>query len=358
MSYYVFLHFISDLVPHPTPLLSTSRHPTQSVSFSALNLLLSPPIFCLSPPHWSKFKRILTFLISVALSCHSHDIFHSCNALFSFCISSFISLPFLLCANTSLLLVFVCPGTLLRVQAASSLQEAEHQAGAWCKDPLQSGDRLYVMPWTPYRTDMLYEYASWEDFKQGRATTSYKWELLSSSWLILFYLYLIDFWHCMLGCEVMPLVVISSVWACTIETPLMFVCTSQVAQQSWWHWVCGVRWCSVLQQRTHAEYSQVWPEDPNQERRGHYHKCQLPWHLTLPLGREIRYWPGGGREWPVGDLRHRIQQRASRGQPGGRVTMHIRGWDGDCRDRITSNLIWVVRHKNQMSRMLGLQKTR
>nr|XP_057906235.1 adhesion G protein-coupled receptor L1 isoform X1 [Doryrhamphus excisus] len=70
--------------------------------------------------------------------------------------------------------VFVCPGTLLRVQAPSSLQEAEHQAGAWCKDPLQSGDRLYVMPWTPYRTDMLFEYASWEDFKQNRATTTYK----------------------------------------------------------------------------------------------------------------------------------------------------------------------------------------
>uniref|UniRef100_A0A3Q2Y2Z0 Adhesion G protein-coupled receptor L1 n=1 Tax=Hippocampus comes TaxID=109280 RepID=A0A3Q2Y2Z0_HIPCM len=70
--------------------------------------------------------------------------------------------------------IFVCPGTLLRVQAPSSLQEAEHQAGAWCKDPLQSGDRLYVMPWTPYRTDMLFEYNSWEDFKQSRATTTYK----------------------------------------------------------------------------------------------------------------------------------------------------------------------------------------
>uniref|UniRef100_A0A8C2WUY2 Adhesion G protein-coupled receptor L1 n=1 Tax=Cyclopterus lumpus TaxID=8103 RepID=A0A8C2WUY2_CYCLU len=70
--------------------------------------------------------------------------------------------------------IFVCPGKLLRVQAASSLQEVEHQAGAWCKDPLQSGDRLYVMPWTPYRTDMLFEYASWEDFKQNRATTTYK----------------------------------------------------------------------------------------------------------------------------------------------------------------------------------------
>ncbi|XP_037112586.1 adhesion G protein-coupled receptor L1 isoform X4 [Syngnathus acus] len=78
---------------------------------------------------------------------------------------------FLLMASLS---VFVCPGTLLRVQAPSSLQEAEHQAGAWCKDPLQSGDRLYVMPWTPYRTDMLFEYASWEDFKQSRATTTYK----------------------------------------------------------------------------------------------------------------------------------------------------------------------------------------
>ncbi|XP_061905875.1 adhesion G protein-coupled receptor L1-like [Entelurus aequoreus] len=70
--------------------------------------------------------------------------------------------------------IFVCPGTLLRVQAPSSLQEAEHQAGAWCKDPLQSGDRFYVMPWTPYRTDMLFEYASWEDFKQSRVTTTYK----------------------------------------------------------------------------------------------------------------------------------------------------------------------------------------
>lgn len=79
------------------------------------------------------------------------------------------------CSLSSTSPVFVCPGTLLRVQAASLLQEAEHQSGAWCKDPLQSGDRLYVMPWTPYRTDMLYEYASWEDFKQNRATTNYKW---------------------------------------------------------------------------------------------------------------------------------------------------------------------------------------
>lgn len=70
--------------------------------------------------------------------------------------------------------VFVCPGSLLSIQPASSLLEAEHQSGAWCKDPLQAGDRLYVMPWTPYRTEVLYEYASWEDYRQNRITTTYK----------------------------------------------------------------------------------------------------------------------------------------------------------------------------------------
>uniref|UniRef100_A0A672KKV8 Adhesion G protein-coupled receptor L1-like n=1 Tax=Sinocyclocheilus grahami TaxID=75366 RepID=A0A672KKV8_SINGR len=69
---------------------------------------------------------------------------------------------------------FVCPGTLMRVLEPSSVREAEHQSGAWCKDPLQAGDRLYVMPWTPYRTDMLYEYASWDDYIQNRVTTTYK----------------------------------------------------------------------------------------------------------------------------------------------------------------------------------------
>ncbi|KAG7485508.1 adhesion G protein-coupled receptor L1-like isoform X1 [Solea senegalensis] len=70
--------------------------------------------------------------------------------------------------------IFVCPGSLLSIQPASSLLEAEHQSGAWCKDPLQAGDRLYVMPWTPYRTEVLYEYASWEDYRQNRITTTYK----------------------------------------------------------------------------------------------------------------------------------------------------------------------------------------
>lgn len=70
--------------------------------------------------------------------------------------------------------VFVCPGSLLSIGPASSLLEAEHQSGAWCKDPLQAGDRLYVMPWTPYRTEVLYEYASWDDYRQNRVTTTYK----------------------------------------------------------------------------------------------------------------------------------------------------------------------------------------
>uniref|UniRef100_A0A663FF59 Adhesion G protein-coupled receptor L1 n=1 Tax=Aquila chrysaetos chrysaetos TaxID=223781 RepID=A0A663FF59_AQUCH len=60
--------------------------------------------------------------------------------------------------------VFVCPGTLQRIGSPTSSHESQHQAGAWCRDPLQAGDRLYVMPWVPYRTDTLTEYASWDDY--------------------------------------------------------------------------------------------------------------------------------------------------------------------------------------------------
>ncbi|KAM8793907.1 adhesion G protein-coupled receptor L1-like [Eudromia elegans] len=70
--------------------------------------------------------------------------------------------------------IFVCPGTLQRVGAATSSHESQHQAGAWCKDPLQAGDRLYVMPWVPYRTDTLTEYASWADYVGARHTTTYR----------------------------------------------------------------------------------------------------------------------------------------------------------------------------------------
>ncbi|XP_030257954.1 adhesion G protein-coupled receptor L2b.1 isoform X1 [Sparus aurata] len=70
--------------------------------------------------------------------------------------------------------VFICPGTLKGVGDATFLFEAEQQAGSWCKDPLQAGDKVFFMPWTPYRTDTLIEYASLEDFKNGRQTTTYK----------------------------------------------------------------------------------------------------------------------------------------------------------------------------------------
>uniref|UniRef100_A0A452J6Q6 Uncharacterized protein n=1 Tax=Gopherus agassizii TaxID=38772 RepID=A0A452J6Q6_9SAUR len=70
--------------------------------------------------------------------------------------------------------IFVCPGTLQKVLEATSTHESEHQSGAWCKDPLQAGDRIYVMPWIPYRTDTLTEYASWEDYVGARHTTTYR----------------------------------------------------------------------------------------------------------------------------------------------------------------------------------------
>lgn len=78
--------FILNLILYLTP-PSSLPHPillSVFVSFSVLNLLLSPPIFCLSPPYWSKFNCILTFLISIPLSCHLHDIVHSCDACFHF----------------------------------------------------------------------------------------------------------------------------------------------------------------------------------------------------------------------------------------------------------------------------------
>ncbi|XP_058495220.1 adhesion G protein-coupled receptor L2 isoform X11 [Solea solea] len=70
--------------------------------------------------------------------------------------------------------VFLCPGTLNAVGDPSFVFEAEQQAGAWCKDPLQAGDKIYFMPWTPYRTDTLIEYSSLEDFQNARQTITYK----------------------------------------------------------------------------------------------------------------------------------------------------------------------------------------
>ncbi|XP_056121883.1 adhesion G protein-coupled receptor L2-like isoform X4 [Rhinichthys klamathensis goyatoka] len=70
--------------------------------------------------------------------------------------------------------IFICPGTLKAVGEPTFVFEAEQQSGAWCKDPLQAGDKIYFMPWTPYRTDTLIEYASLDDLRSGRQTTTYK----------------------------------------------------------------------------------------------------------------------------------------------------------------------------------------
>lgn len=172
----MFPHFKPDNVSHLTsPSPPFSRFPPTLCS-----LPLNLTCYRLASPHHPHHVS-LSYVIShglwpfltppLPLSSPRYPSSLKC-FVFIFCHS--LIAPFLLLCPSSSAPVFVCPGTLLRVQAASSLQEAEHQAGAWCKDPLQSGDRLYVMPWTPYRTDMLYEYASWEDFKQNRATTTYK----------------------------------------------------------------------------------------------------------------------------------------------------------------------------------------
>lgn len=113
MSFYMFLHFKSDNVPHLTP---PSPH-----------LIHSPPILCLlfnsqltfinshlssvrsvslSPVLYSMVFGLFPFPLS--LPCHLHDIFHYNNALFSFSISPFFpsSSPF--CFNTPPLLQSLC----------------------------------------------------------------------------------------------------------------------------------------------------------------------------------------------------------------------------------------------------------
>uniref|UniRef100_A0A8C2CJ49 Adhesion G protein-coupled receptor L3.1 n=1 Tax=Cyprinus carpio TaxID=7962 RepID=A0A8C2CJ49_CYPCA len=72
------------------------------------------------------------------------------------------------------LTVFLCPGVLRGVYQSEHLFESDHQSGSWCKDPLQSSNKIYYMPWTPYRTDTLTEYSSKEDFIAGRPTTTYR----------------------------------------------------------------------------------------------------------------------------------------------------------------------------------------
>lgn len=158
-------------------------------------------------------------------------------------------------------------------------------------------------------------------------------------------------------CQIAQFSIMQSAWIdllSWISAPLILILLQQVAQQSRRHRVCGVRWRCVLQQRTHTKHCQIWPEDAHQERRGHYHKCQLSWHIALPLGREIWYWPGCGWEWPLGNLRHWGQQRATGGQPGGRVVLQRRGWKVDYKWRIISKSNLRIETWSQMSHVNDL----
>ncbi|KAM6221222.1 adhesion G protein-coupled receptor L3 isoform 24-T24 [Rhynchocyon petersi] len=83
-------------------------------------------------------------------------------------------MPIKLCLREVEQKVFLCPGLLKGVYQSEHLFESDHQSGAWCKDPLQASDKIYYMPWTPYRTDTLTEYSSKDDFIAGRPTTTYK----------------------------------------------------------------------------------------------------------------------------------------------------------------------------------------
>lgn len=177
------------------PCCITHHKHTNSVWFSTLKRLLCCLSLGFSTGVLNPSLFFSSFLFLLAASNASNSIHFSCidpfslrtclhylSTLFSpllflflLPLSSFLSHILLSTPPNSHLPVFVCPGSLLSIQPASSLLEAEHQSGAWCKDPLQAGDRLYVMPWTPYRTEVLYEYASWDDYRQNRVTTTYKW---------------------------------------------------------------------------------------------------------------------------------------------------------------------------------------
>lgn len=110
MSFYMFLHFKSDIVPHLTPPYPPLPHSPPSLcllfdsqlTFIYSHLSSDPP--CLSP--------VLTvfglFPFPLSLPCHLHDIFHFYNALFSFSISSFFFLLLLLSAPTHLLCASLC----------------------------------------------------------------------------------------------------------------------------------------------------------------------------------------------------------------------------------------------------------
>ncbi len=90
----------------------------------------------------------------------------------------------------------------------------------------------------------------------------------------------------------------------------------QAAKSCGWNRLCCVWWCSFLQQGTHTQYCEIWLAHTNQERRSHSQQCQLSWHLTVPLGGQVWYWPRSGWKRFMGHLRYWSQQWTTCGQPG------------------------------------------
>uniref|UniRef100_A0A8C5F617 Adhesion G protein-coupled receptor L2 n=1 Tax=Gadus morhua TaxID=8049 RepID=A0A8C5F617_GADMO len=81
--------------------------------------------------------------------------------------------------------VFVCPGTLKAGgRHVLSVRSRASRAGAWCKDPLQAGDKIYFMPWTPRSPTSCLTAWTARRIKSGEAiinnanyhdTSPYKW---------------------------------------------------------------------------------------------------------------------------------------------------------------------------------------
>lgn len=109
MSFYMFLHFKSDNVPHLTPLYPPLVHSSPvlcllfNFQLTFINSHLSF-VHCvsLSPVLYSMVFGLFPF--PLCFPCHLHDIFHFYNALFWFSISPFFLL-LLLSAPTPLLLL-------------------------------------------------------------------------------------------------------------------------------------------------------------------------------------------------------------------------------------------------------------
>lgn len=336
----MFLHFKSDILPHLTPpLLPLTPILLQVfVSFSILNLLLSTYIFCLSPACLSPVLYSMVFCLfpfPLSLPCHLHDIFHSYNALFSFSLFSCFPCSPPLFPNIQPLCQSSCArGHFWGCRQLALCRRRSTRQGRGVRIHCSQGTDFMSCPGPPIARTCCMSMPPGKTSNRAKPppTTS---EIASHcpGWLnsicCCIDLLVLDV-HMdggateMAACSLFGHLVVLCFFSCIFAPPIHMILLQQVAQQSWWYRVCGLWWCSVLQQRTHTQHSQVWPEDTHQERRSYYHKCQLPWHFTLPLGWEIGHRPGCGWEWPLGNLRHWGQQWATGGQPGGRAALHRR----------------------------------